>query len=781
MGTGIACHLAGCGMEVIMLDMVPRDLAPEAPRAARNKLAADSLAMAFKAKPAPLYDKDFAKRIEIGNFDDDFEKIKDADWVVEVVVERLDIKKLIFDKVEKYRKPGSLVSSNTSGIPIYMMAEGRSEDFRKNFCGTHFFNPVRYMRLLEIIPTADTDASVVDFFMHFGDVLLGKQTVLCKDTPAFIANRVGVYAMAKVYQLADELNLNPSTVDLLTGPAIGRPKTGTFRLGDLVGMDTSAHVLKGIKDNCPNDEQASVMVPPAYLNFMIEHKFFGNKTGKGFYQKTNEKDAKGRPVILELDLKTFEYKPSEPQRLPILATLKEIESLPKRIRAAFKGDDAGAQLIQKSLLGLFAYVSNRVPEIADDIFSIDNAIKAGFAWEAGPFQFWDMLGIEKGVQLAEAQGEKIDPWVKEMLAAGHTTFYKSENGKPQYYDVASKSYNAMPGGADFIVLDNIRSKTAIYSNSETTLHDIGDGVLCLEFRSKMNTIGAGVLEGINKSIEIAENDGWKGLVIGNNATNFSVGANLMMIAMMAYEQDFDELNLAVNHFQQTTMRCRYSSIPVVSAVQGFVFGGGCEVAMHCDAVMAAAESYIGLVEVGVGLIPGGGGTKEFAVRTADKISQKGDVQIPSLIEAFTNIAMANVGTSAHEAFNLGYLLPEKDQVVPNVARTIAEAKKKVLSLADSYVKPIQRKDILVLGRTGLGALYAASHSLKLGNYASEHDITIANKIAWVLCGGDLTSPQEVSEQYLLDIEREAFLSLCGEQKTLARIQHMLETGKPLRN
>ena len=776
MGTGIAAHLAGCGLEVLMLDIVPAGEGND-----RNQIGKAALQTALKAKPAPFYDQKFASRITIGNFDDDFPKIKDCDWIIEVVVERLDIKKQIFEKVEKHRAPGSLVTSNTSGIPIHLMAEGRSDDFKKHFLGTHFFNPVRYMRLLEIIPTPDTDPDVTAFFMHYGDVFLGKQTVLCKDTPAFIANRVGVYAMAKIFQLTHEIGLDIATVDTLTGPAIGRPKTGTFRLGDLVGMDTAVHVINGMRQNCPNDEQIGAFEVPKFLQFLIENKFFGNKSGKGFYQKTDQKDEKGRPVVLALNLDTLEYAPSQKAKLPILDTLKQIDELPRRMKAIFKGTDKGAELLQRSFLGLFAYASNRVPEISDTLYAVDDALRAGFAWEKGPFEYWDLVGVADAVQAAEARGEKIAPWVSEMLAAGHTSFYKSENGKRLCYNPGARRYEPLPGGEAFIVLDAYRDKKPVFQNAEATLHDIGDGVLCFEFHSKMNTIGEGILRGLNESVRIAEEEGWRGLVIGNNAQNFSVGANLMMVAMMAYQQEWDELNMAINIFQQTSMRLRYSSVPVVMATQGYVFGGGCEFAMHCDAVMASAESYIGLVEVGVGIIPGGGGTKEFAVRASDAYTREGDVQIPTLIEKFKTIATAQVATSAYEAFNYGYLLPQKDAVVHNTARNIAEAKAKVLELAADYVQPIPRKDILVLGRTGLGALYIAAHSLKLGNYASEHDIKIAQKVAWVLCGGDLTSPQQVSEQYLIDLEREAFLSLCGEQKTLERIQYMLENGKPLRN
>lgn len=782
MGSGIACHFANIGLEVLMLDILPPNLteAEQKDRRARNRIADTALQNALKSKPAPLYDKDFAKLITIGNFDDDLEKIKDCDWVIEVVVERLDIKKQVFEKVDKFRKEGTLITSNTSGIPIHLMSEGRSEDFKKHFCGTHFFNPPRYLRLLEIIPTPDTSQEVIDFLMHYGDVYLGKQTVLCKDTPAFIANRVGVYAMAKIYQLTTELGLKIEEVDRLTGPTIGRPKTGTFRLGDLVGHDTAANVIKGIKANAPQDEQAATFEIPGYLQFLLDNKFLGNKSGQGFYKKTSQKDESGKPVILALNLETLEYEPSSKPDLPSLKTAKQIDDLKKRIQALFKAEDKGGELIRKSLLGLFAYVSNRIPEISDNLYSIDDALRGGFAWDLGPFEYWDIVGIAEGLKGAEAQGEQVAAWVKKMLDAGHTSFYKREGGKKLYYDIPSKSYQPVPGTTDIIILDNYRDQAPVFKNNETILHDIGDGVLCLEFTSPHNAMGEGVLRGMNEAIQIAEDGDWQGLVIGNNATNFTVGANLMLIAMLAYQQDFDELNMAVNLFQQTTMRCRYSKIPVVAATQGYVFGGGCETIMHCDAAVCAAESYIGLVEVGVGLIPGGSGTKEFAVRTSDSFFE-GDVQIPTLIERFKTIALAQVATSAHEAYNYGYLQASKDHVVLNKDRNIAEAKQKVLELADNYVMPTQREDVTVLGRTGLAALYTAANELKLGNYASEHDIKIAHKIAWVLCGGDLTGVQQVSEQYLLDLEREAFLSLCGEKKTLERIQHMLQTNKPLRN
>ena len=787
MGSGIAAHFSNIGLEVLLLDIVPFDLsdAEKNDPAARNRIVNSALKACIKnRKPvSAFYDTKTAAQITTGNFTDDFAKISDCDWIIEVVIERLDIKKQIFEKVDQYRKPGSLVTSNTSGIPIRLMSEGRSEDFQKHFCGTHFFNPPRILRLFEVIPGPQTDPSVLDFFMSYADQYLGKRAVMCKDTPAFIANRVGVYAMAKIFQLTEELGLSIEEVDKLTGDAIGRPRTGTFALGDLVGLDTAEKVIKGIVENCPDDEQAAAFSMPKYLSFMLKNKFLGNKTKKGFYERTKQKDASGRRIKLGLNLSTLEYHPTQRVKLDSLSAAKQVDSLKAKVRTFCNdkyADCKGAQLVKRSLAGLFAYVSNRIPEIADDLFSIDDGLRSGFAWKVGPFEYWDMIGIKEGIAMAEADGQQVAAWVHDMVAAGHDSFYKLEGSKQTYYDIDSKSYKVVPGTEEFIVLNNIRSSSVVWENSDSALHDIGDGVLCFEFRSKMNSLGEGVIRGLHQSIEIAEQGDWNGLVIGNNAEHFSVGANLMAIAMMAYEQDWDELNMAIDVFQKTSMRLRYSSVPVVVATQGYVFGGGCEFSMHADAVVASAESYIGLVEVGVGLIPGGGGTKEFALRAAQEFGP-GDVQIPTLIEKFKTIAMASVATSAGEAFKFGYLRPGIDQVSINVNRTITEAKNKVLELAPGYTQQAPLNEIQVLGRGGLGALYVAAESLRLGKYASEHDIKIAKKVAYVLCGGDLTGAQKVSEQYLLDIERECFLSLCGEQKTLQRIQHMLEKNKPLRN
>lgn len=775
MGSGIACHLANAGFQVTMLD-----LPTTGEGKSRNLIAHEALSKAVKSKPAPLYHTDFIQRITVGNFEDDLHHLEHADWIIEVIVERLDIKQALYEKVEKHRRPGTIISSNTSGIPIHMLAENRSEDFKKHFFGTHFFNPPRYLRLLEIIPTKHSDPELIEFMMDFGDRFLGKKTVLCKDTPAFIANRVGVYSMARVFQLTEELGLPISTVDKLTGPAIGRPNTGTFRLADLVGHDTGVKVMQGIQQNCPDDEQAGAFTVPAYMQYLLDNGFLGNKSGQGFYKKSDTKNEKGQNVFLSLNLKTLEYEKDARVNLPSLSLAKQIDDVRKRIKALYDASDDGGKLIKQHLLGLFSYVSHRIPEISDELYSIDDALKAGFGWSFGPFEYWDIIGVQQGIDDAKASGLSISPWVEKMASIGITSFYSQAEGKALFYSAASGNYTQRSGAQGSVNLNLLRHQTPVYANDEAALHDIGDGVLCFEFRSKSNVIGEGILRGINESIRIAEEEGWKGLVIGNQATNFSVGANLMLIGMMAFQEEWDELDMAVKYFQQTSMRCRYSSIPIVTATQGYVFGGGCELLMHCDGVVASAESYIGLVEAGVGLIPGGGGTKEFALRLADSFTT-GDVYIPQLIERCKNLATAAVATSAYEAYDLGYLIKGRDEVSINTTKSIAEAKKKVLELSSKYVTPIPRKDILVLGRQGLASLYAFANEFRLGAYGSAHDIKIVHKLAWVLCGGDLTGAQEVSEEYLLDLEREAFLSLCGEQKTQERIQYMLENNKPLRN
>ena len=785
MGSGIACHLANIGLEVLMLDIIPRDLEGDKLKdpTLRNSIVDLALQNSIRSKPAPLYHKSFASRISTGNFEDDFEKISDADWIIEVVVERLDIKQQIFEKVDHNRKNNSLVTSNTSSIPMHLLSKGRSDNFKAHFCGTHFFNPPRYLRLLEVIPTSDTLKSVINFFMDFGKVNLGKETVLCKDTPAFIGNRIGVMSATEMTILTKKNSFTVEEVDLLTGSLIGRPPTATFRLQDLVGLDTGDNVSRFVMDNVENDtyiNKIKKLPEPKFMRFLLDNKFLGNKSGKGFYEKTKKKDANGKTIINVLNLETLEYKPAVKPRMEIVKTAKGMELLDKRLQFLVDGDSKEHQFFKDYFGALFAYSAARVPEISDQYFPLDDAMRTGYVWEYGPFEYWDLIGFEKGIALVEALGESLPKWVHDLKATGVESFYKYENGKKQYFNIQTKKFEVLPGKEAFIVLDSYRAQTPIIKNSECTVHDIGDGVLCLEFTSKSNSIGEGIGKGIDEAIRLAEEGDWKGIVIGNNAKQFSVGANLMNVGMMAMQKQFDPLDKMVNDFQQINMRIRTSKIPLVVATQGYVFGGGCEIAMHCDAGVYAAESYIGLVEVGVGLLPGGGGTKEFAVRASDDFFE-GDVQSPTLINYFKTIATAAVSTSAYQAFDLNYLKEGRDIVSVNTPMNIGKAKDKVLLLAKNYIAPSVREDIEVLGRGGMSVLYSAINEFRLGEYMSDYDVEIARKIAYVICGGDLTSSQKVSEQYLLDIERENFMSLLGNQKTLDRIQYLLMNNKPLRN
>jgi 3-hydroxyacyl-CoA dehydrogenase len=776
MGSRIACHFANIGVEVILLDIVPKDAGAD--KKSRNKIVDDALAFALKSNPSPIYRKTFAKRIVTGNFDDNMKDIATCDWIIEVVIERLDIKKQVFENVEKYRKPGTLISSNTSGIPIHLMNEGRSEDFQKHFCGTHFFNPPRYLKLLEIIPTPKTSPEVIDFMMKYGELYLGKTMVLCKDTPAFIANRIGVFGIMSLFHMVEKMGLTVDEVDKLTGPVLGRPKSATFRTCDVVGLDTLVHVANGLAAGVPNDEAKEYFKLPAYVAKMVENKWLGSKTEQGFFKKV--KGANGKSEIHSLDLKTLEYKPSVKAKFATLEKTKTIDNLRERVKVLAAGTDKAGEFYRATFYGLFAYVSNRIPEITDELFKIDDAMKAGFGWDLGPFEYWDALGIAETVKAMEAAGNKPAQWINDMIASGATSFYKVENGSRKYYDIPSKSYKVIPGTESFILLDNIRPTKTVWKNSGATLTDIGDGIVNLEWNTKMNSIGGEVIEGINKAIEIAEKD-FRGLVISNEGANFSAGANVGMIFMMAVEQEYDELNFAIKTFQNTMMRVRYSSIPVVVAPHNLALGGACEMSLHSDRVVAHAETYMGLVEFGVGLIPGGGGTKEFAVRLSDEL-QEGDIELNNFRDRFLTIGQAKVGTSAYEAFDLGYLRKGKDVVVISRNRLLAEAKLNCIELAEAgYTKPTPRKDIRVLGKQALGLAYLGANSMQVGNYISEHDVKISQKLAYVLCGGDLSAPTLVSEQYLLDLEREAFLSLCGERKTLERLQSIITGGKILRN
>ncbi|MDX1270682.1 3-hydroxyacyl-CoA dehydrogenase/enoyl-CoA hydratase family protein [Bizionia paragorgiae] len=786
MGSGIACHFANIGVDVLLLDIVPRELTDKEKakgltledKVVRNRLVNDALTASLKSKPSPIYNQKFASRITTGNLEDDIAKVADVDWIMEVVVERLDIKQQVFEKLEKYRTPGTLITSNTSGIPIKFMSEGRSEDFQKHFCGTHFFNPARYLKLFEIIPGPKTDKAVLDFLNEYGEKFLGKTSVVAKDTPAFIGNRIGIFSIQSLFHAVKDLDLTIEEVDKLSGPVIGRPKSATFRTVDVVGLDTLVHVANGIRENCPKDERLELFELPDFINTMMENKWLGSKTGQGFYKKVRKED--GSSEILSLDLNTLEYRPSKKAKFATLELTKTVDKVVDRFKILVKGKDKAGEFYRKSFTALFAYVSNRIPEITDELYKIDDAMKAGFGWEHGPFQIWDAIGVEKGIELMKAEGLEPAAWVNDMIASGNTSFYTVKEGATYFYDIPSKKQTKVPGQDAFIILDNIRKTNEVFKNSGVVVEDLGDGILNVEFQSKMNTIGGDVLAGLNKAIDLAEKD-FDGLVVGNQGPNFSVGANIGMIFMMAAEQEYDELNMAIKYFQDTMMRMRYSAIPTISAPHGMALGGGCEISLHADKVVAAAETYMGLVEFGVGVIPGGGGSKEMALRAQD-LFQKGDVQLNILQEHFLTIGMAKVSTSAYEAFDLNLLQEGKDIVVVNKDRQIAVAKQHARLMADSgYTQPVRRDDILVLGKQALGMFLVGTDSMQDSNYISEHDMKIANKLAYVMAGGDLSEPTRVTEQYLLDLEREAFLSLCTERKTLERIQHMLTKGKPLRN
>ena len=778
MGSGIACQLANVGLEVILLDIIPENEKNSSDHKKRNSLVNSALNTAVKSKPAPLYSKSMLNNITTGNFDDDFDKISECDWIIEVVVERLDIKNIIFEKVDQHRKAGSIVSSNTSGIPINSMLDNRTEDFTSHFLGTHFFNPPRYLKLLEIIPTSKTNQEVVDFMMEFGGKLLGKTTVLCKDTPAFIANRVGVFAIQELFHIVNELNLSVTEVDSLTGPIMGRPKSATFRTCDVVGLDTLIHVANGLKENCPNDERSAVFSLPSFIAKMKENNWLGSKTGQGFYKKTINES--GKKEILELDLKTFEYKSTSKTKFETIGKARGIENLKKRTKVLFNGDDKAGDFYRRVFAGLLSYASHRIPEISDEIYRLDEAMKAGFGWELGPFEIWDAIGIKEGITNIEKANLTVPDWVI-SFAQENESFYRISEGKSNFYDLQTKKFQPISGSNDIISLSTLDSSKTIWKNEEASLQDIGDGIINITFHSKMNTIGGGILSAINTAIDLAEEGQFKGIVISNEGTNFSAGANVGMIFMMAAEQDYDELNLAVKGFQQTTMRIRYSSVPVVAAPHGMTLGGGCEICMHADKVIAHAETYMGLVEFGVGLIPGGGGTKEMVLRFSDEL-KAGDMRINRFREKFLTIGQAKVSTSAHEAMELGLLRKGVDEVIVSRSHQLSYAKSVCLKMHEKgYTQQNQRKDIQALGQEGLGIVYVGADSFKSGNFMSEHDQLISEKLGYVLCGGDLSQVTPVSEQYLLDLERKAFVELCAERKTLERIQSLLQTGKILRN
>jgi len=786
MGSGIACHFANIGVNVLLLDIVPNELNEKekelglslSDKKVRNRIVSDMFQRCVKSKPSPLYHKNFANRIELGNLSDDIEKISKVDWIIEVVTEKLKIKQIVFEQIEKHRSPGTLVTSNTSGIPIKQMNEGRSEDFKHNFAVTHFFNPPRYLKLFEVIPGPDCKPEIIDFLHDFGERFLGKDFVLAKDTPGFIGNRIGTFAMVNILNNVEKLDLSIEEIDNLTGPIIGSPKSATFRTSDVVGLDTTVNVATGIYENCPKDEFRDTFKLPEYIHKMLENNWLGSKTDQGFYKRI--KDKNGKSTILSLDLKTLEYSPVKKVSFETVGKARKISKVIDRFPVLIEGNDKAGEFYRFNFGTMFSYIQNKIPEISDELYRIDDALRAGFGWKNGPFQIWDSIGIIKGVEIMEGLDHKPAPWISEMVKNNHNCFYKIENGIIYYYDLKSKSYIKKPGQDSLIILNNIEKKNIIWENKDSIIKDIGDGIINLEFRTKMNTLGQGVLMGINKSVDLAEKN-YKGIVIGNEGSHFSAGANLGAIFMASAEQEYDEINLAIKFFQDTMMKLRYSSVPVIAAPHGLTLGGGCEVTMHCDKAVVYSESYIGLVEVGAGLIPGGGGCKEMALRASKKF-RKNDVELNVLQEYFLNIGMAKTSTSAHEAIDLGYLEPNNDTIVMNRNHQISIAKKHAILMSDyGYLPPCKEKNIKVLGKQALGMFMVGSDTMKAGKYISDHDKKIANKIAYVISGGDLSQATFVDEQYLLDLEREAFLSLCSERKTLERIQHILKTGKPLRN
>jgi 3-hydroxyacyl-CoA dehydrogenase len=788
MGAGIAAHLANAGIPTLLLDIAPKDLTPEEEKkgatleskAVRNRIVNSLFEAAKKLKPAPFMLGENASLITTGNFEDDIAKLKDCDFVIEAVVENLEIKHKIFAEVEKHRKAGSVIASNTSGIPIKSIAEPFSEDFKANFLGVHFFNPPRYMKLVEVIPTEWTKPEVSCSVFGFLDERLGKGVVPAKDRPNFIANRVGTFGMMATVHAMEEMNLTPTEVDQITGKAIGHASSATFRTADLVGLDVLAHVNKNLYPAIPDDEDRDVFQMPEFLNKMLEKNILGDKTGGGFFKKS--KDAEGKRQILELDFETFEYKPQQKTKFPSLDAAKQIEDLPKRIKTLASGKDKVGEFLWKTTTRTFVYAANRIPEIADTIVEIDEAIMWGFGWEIGVFETWDAIGVAESVERMRAEGQKVPANVEKMLESGATSFYKEENGQRYFFDFATNDYKEIPAKAGVIVLKSVKDRTGVIKkNSGASLIDLGDGVACLEFHSKMNSIGGDTVQMMNFAVSEVEKN-FKGLVIGNQGANFSVGANLMLLLLAAQEEEWDDINLMVRALQNAVMRLRYSAKPVVTAPFGMTFGGGCEIAMHGDKTRAAAETYIGLVEVGVGLIPAGGGTKEMTMRAMDLARKTPDADpLAFLRKTFELIGMGKVATSAQEAKAFGILRPS-DSISMNGNRLIADAKQEVLNLdAAGYVQPVEKTDILALGEQAQAAMKLALHMMRKGAFISEHDELIGKKLARVMSGGDLNHTSFVSEQYLLDLEREAFLSLCGERKTQERIAGMLKTGKPVRN
>ena len=778
MGAQIAAHFANAGVEVLLLDIAPNALTPQEQakgltlesRAVRNRIVNAGLEAAKKIKPAAFFAPSVVGLITTGNFEDDLEKVAGVDWIIEAIVEKLDIKRDLYARVERHRKPGTIVTSNTSGLPIRAMAEGMPEDFRRHFLGTHFFNPPRYLKLLEIIPTADTAPEVTEFVADFCDRRLGKGIVYAKDTPNFIANRIASFGSLNTIRVMLEGDYSIEEVDAMTGPVIGRPKSASFRTTDLVGLDTALYVAENLYPMVPHDEKRDVLVPPDFLREMVKRGWTGNKAkGEG-----------GKTEYWAIDYKTIEYHPAEKVRHASLEAAKAVEDKAERIRTLVYGKDRVGEFLWKTISANLIYAANRVPEISDDILNIDNAVRWGFNYDFGPFELWDVIGVEKSVARMKEEGTRIPAPVEKLLAAGKRSFYERRDGRTYYFDAESGDYREAPEPAGVLILKPLKERErVIKKNSGASLIDIGDGVACLEFHSKMNAIGGDTVAMMNYAVkEVGEN--FEALVIGNQAENFSVGANIMMLLLGIQEGEWDEIALSVRQFQNANMKLRYSAKPVVVAVHGMALGGGCEVTMHGDRARAAAESYIGLVEVGVGLIPGGGGVKELVMRATEGAASGADL-FARIRKVSETVATAKVATSAVEARELGFLR-DTDPITMNRDRLIEDAKQTALAMVrEGYVQPHPRADIPVPGESALAPIKLAIHMMVRAGYISEYDAHVARKLAYIITGGDLSHQTLVSEQYLLDLEREAFVSLCGERKTQERIQHMLKTGKPLRN
>ena len=785
MGSRIACHLVNVGMDVLLLDISPAELNEKerklnkkiSDKDVKNRIVNESLLNTLKAKPSSLFLKSNYDKIKTGNLDDDISKISSVDWIIEAVVEKLSIKKTVYDLIEKHRNKNTIISTNTSGIPISQISEKRTSNFKEMFLGTHFFNPPRYLRLLEIIPGKDTKKQIIDFFIEFGSVVLGKETVLCKDTPAFIANRLGIYSLMSTIHSVEKNNLSVSDVDFLTGTLIGRPKSATFRTMDVVGLDTAVNVSKNLLKDLKNDESVSMFELPTSVKSLYINKQWGDKTGRGFYKK--EIKEKGKRVFYEIDLKTLKYKDTEKTKDESLLEIKKSEQLEVRIKKLINLKNKYGDFYRSTFYDTFRYCSLRIPEVSDEIYKIDNAICSGFGWKKGPFETWDIIGVEGAYKEMIDMNLKPAEWVKEMLSNNIKSFYRFKKNKKEYYNISQKKYCHVPGQEEVIQLDAFKENDIVWTNKDVSLYDIKDGILNLEFHTKMNSIGEGVLMGINKAIDTCEKD-FKGLVISNEADYFSAGADLGTLFMLAGNRDFKKIEESIRVFQNTMMRVRHSSVPIVVATSGITLGGGCELSLHADSIQAHSETYMGLVELGAGLIPAGGGTKELVMRTASQYG-KGDPEFNKLMESFMNIASAKVSTSAKEAVEMGYIT-KKDKQTTNRKNLLKDAKNTVLNvLSYGYIKPTINKKIKVHGRSALAMFNAGVETMKQGKYISEYDQKLAQKLAYIMCGGDLTQECLVEEQYLLDLEREAFVSLCGEQKTLERMHSILFKRKPLRN